>query len=109
MDTIAQKTRIADAELLRLVLAREPQGAEVLYDTYSKLVLLVIVRIIPQQALAEQLLESALIQVWNSADSYRMEDERFYTWVVRIARNLASEANQKNYEKEIMGIPAQRG
>src|SRR6185503_6598518 len=49
----------------------------------------VIVRIVNDDALAEDILQDTFVKIWNSFSSYSTEKGRLFTWMVNIARNLA--------------------
>lgn len=83
---------MSDADLVQLIRAGGLPGAEALYDTYSRLICLVVIRIIPHQALAEQVIQATFLQIFNSIDDYDIGKEKIYTWIVTIAKTLAFEA-----------------
>jgi len=62
---------------------------EALYDMYSASLFGVIVRIVNDEALAEDILQDTFVKIWNSFSSYSTEKGRLFTWMVNIARNLA--------------------
>jgi len=68
---------------------REKLAAEALYDMYSASLFGVIVRIVNDEALAEDILQDTFVKIWNSFSGYSSEKGRLFTWMVNIARNLA--------------------
>jgi RNA polymerase sigma-70 factor (ECF subfamily) len=75
-----------------LVLAlrqREKIAIEALYDMYSSSLFGVIVRIVNDEAVAEDVLQDTFIKIWNSFSSYDAGKGRLFTWMVNIARNLS--------------------
>jgi len=62
---------------------------EALYDMYSASLFGVIVRIVNDEAIAEDILQDTFVKIWNSFSSYSTEKGRLFTWMVNIARNLA--------------------
>lgn len=68
---------------------REKIGIEALYDMYSASLFGVISRIIPDTALAEDVLQETFLKIWHSFSGYSSEKGRLFTWMVNIARNLA--------------------
>ena len=89
---IIRKTEVDDAELVRLISLKSKAGAEVLYDRYAMVLLLVIIRIIPGKKEAEAVLEQTFIKVWNSFDHYIQQHGKLLPWMIVIARNLAKDA-----------------
>jgi len=87
----------------------EKIAVEALYDMYSASLYGVIARIIPDTAVAEDVLQETFVKIWHSFASYSTEKGRLFTWMVNIARNLAIDKlrskdfkNQnKNQELEI--------
>ena len=59
------------------------------YDRYSAALFGVIQRIVKDESEAEDVLQEALVKIWNSIGSYEPGKGRLFTWVVNISRNLA--------------------
>ena len=68
---------------------QENIAAEALYDMYSASLFGVIIRIVNDEALAEDILQDTFVKIWNSFSGYNTEKGRLFTWMVNIARNLA--------------------
>jgi RNA polymerase sigma factor (sigma-70 family) len=104
-----RKISLSEEELVLALRRREKIGAEALYDMYSASLFGVIVRIVNNDAIAEDVLQETFVKIWNSFLSYSTEKGRLFTWMVNIARNLAIDKirskdfkNQsKNQELEI--------
>ncbi len=84
-----QKISLSEEELVHALQQREKIAAEALYDMYSASLFGVIVRIVNDEAIAEDILQDTFVKVWNSFSSYSTEKGRLFTWMVNIARNLA--------------------
>ena len=84
-----RKISLSEEELVLALQRREKIAAEALYDMYSASLFGVIVRIVNDEALAEDILQDTFVKIWNSFSSYSMEKGRLFTWMVNIARNLA--------------------
>ena len=82
------KISLSEAELVQAIRARQRIGSEALYDMYSASLFGIIVRIVQDQALAEDLLQESFIKIWNSFGSYDEKKGRLFTWMVNLARNL---------------------
>ena len=89
--THSEKTLLhAPDETLVTQVARGSSAAlEVLYDRYAATVLGISVRILGDQALAEDILQETFWRVWQNAGTYRSQLGSFTGWLFRIARNLA--------------------
>ena len=93
----SEKTLLhAPDESLVIQVARGSSAAlEVLYDRYASTVLGISVRIIGDQALAEDILQETFWRVWQSAATYQSQLGSFSGWLFRIARNLAIDAYRR--------------
>lgn len=84
-----RKISLSEQELVLGLRRREKFAAEALYDMYAASLFGVIVRIVNDEALAEEILQDTFIRIWNSFSSYSAEKGRLFTWMVNIARNLS--------------------
>jgi len=91
-DTLLQ----APDETLVIQVARgNPAALEVLYDRYASTVLGISMKVIGEQALAEDVLQETFWRVWQSAATYQSERGTFTSWLFRIARNLAIDSYRR--------------
>lgn len=86
----------APDETLVIQVARgNPAALEVLYDRYASTVLGISVKVVGDQALAEDVLQETFWRVWQSAATYQSQRGSFTGWLFRIARNLAIDAYRR--------------
>ena len=86
----------ASDEALVTQVARGNSGAlEALYDRYAARVLGISLKIIGDQALAEDILQETFWRVWQSAATFQPQLGPFTSWLFRIARNLAIDAYRR--------------
>jgi DNA-directed RNA polymerase specialized sigma24 family protein len=78
-----------DAELLRLIRSQKKEGAEALYDQYARVLGLAIFRIIQNRRQTENLLEEALVFIWNKTAQYTEQDKPLLTWTLEITKGIA--------------------
>lgn len=86
------KTKKIFLEEHELVLALKEQkkiGADALYEMYSSSLLGIIQRVIADKEIAEDVLQEALVKIWNSIQQYDASKGRLFTWMVNVARNLS--------------------
>ena len=83
------KISLSEEELVLALRNREKIAVEALYDMYSASLFGVISRIIPEEAVAEDILQETFVKIWHSFSGYSSEKGRLFTWMVNIARNLA--------------------
>ena len=78
--------------LVEGLLARDEQALRILYDRYARNLLVVIVRLVRDEDLAQDVLQEGLLKVWLSIDSYDAGRGRLFTWMVRVCCNQAIDA-----------------
>ena len=79
-----------DDEVLMSQVARGGSDAlELLYDRYASAVLGLALKVVGDQALAEDVLQETFWRVWKSAATYTSEKGTPTSWLFRITRNLA--------------------
>ncbi len=83
------KLSLSEEELVHALQRHEKIAAEALYDMYSASLFGVIVRIVNDEATAEDVLQEVFVKIWHSSSSYSADKGRLFTWMVNIARNLS--------------------
>ena len=68
---------------------------EALYDLHAPMVLGIALKITDDRALAEDVLQETFWQAWQSASTYSSQRGSFSSWLYRIARNLAMDAERR--------------
>lgn len=86
---MTQLLTYTEAELLQGLQLHDEQAFSFLYDHYSKALFSIILPIIPQQELAEDVLQEVFVKIWQNIKSYDETKGRLYTWMLNIARNQA--------------------
>jgi len=83
-------------------LTQHDRGAlEYLYDHYAAALLGVVGRIINHEEMAEEVLQDVFLKIWDRIDSYDASKGRLFTWMVRLARNLAIDnTRSKEFSKD---------
>ena len=79
----------AEPELVHLLRQKEETAFRYLYDHYAGALNGVILQIIPDQALASDVLQEVFLNIWRRIDSYDAAKGRLFTWMLNIARNAA--------------------
>ena len=95
---INSETTLSDASdetLVTQVARGNPAAFEVLYDRYASRVLGLSMKVIGDQALAEDILQETFWRVWQSAATFQPQLGPFAGWLFRIARNLAIDAYRR--------------
>jgi RNA polymerase sigma-70 factor (ECF subfamily) len=84
-----------DETLATLVAQGDSAALEVLYDRFASRVLGIALKIVGDQALAEDILQETFWRVWQSAATYQSQLGAFTGWLFRIARNLSIDAYRR--------------
>ncbi len=78
-----------DTNIVALLRQDDKSAVSLLYDNYSDALFGVILRIVNQEALAEEILQDTFLKIWKYRESYDESKGRFFTWMLNIARNTA--------------------
>jgi RNA polymerase sigma-70 factor, ECF subfamily len=85
-----------DVALLDRVIARDPNALGELYDTHSRLLFGLILRILKNREEAEEVLQEVFVQAWTRASTYHPAFGSPAGWLVGIARNRAIDRLRAN-------------
>jgi RNA polymerase sigma-70 factor (ECF subfamily) len=80
---------ISEEMIVALLRAGSRSAVGVLYDRYAAALHGVIVRIVRSEEIAEDILQETFIKIWTNFASYDESKGRLFTWMMRIARNMA--------------------
>ena len=86
---MANQHQITEEEAVRLLSSRNVAGMEMIYDRYASAIYGVLYRIIPNEAIAEDLLQHVFLKIWNSHAQLKDSKERLLPRVIQMARNAA--------------------
>ena len=96
---MTQGITYTEAELLQGLQAHDEHAFSFLYDHYSKALFSIILPIIPQQELAEDVLQEVFVKIWRMSESYDATKGRLFTWMMNIARNASIDVvRSKGYQ-----------
>jgi RNA polymerase sigma-70 factor (ECF subfamily) len=84
-----------DETLVTQVARGDSAALEALYDRYASRVLGISMKIVGDQALAEDILQETFWRVWQSAATYQSQLGSFTGWLFRIVRNLSIDAYRR--------------
>ena len=79
----------SDEDVLESIGAGDEAALRVLYDRYGRVAYGVALRILRDQALAEDAVQEAFLAVWRSAGSYRRERAKPSTWLLTLVHRRA--------------------
>lgn len=103
---MATQPTYPEPELIALLQQKNEAAFRYLYDNYAGALNGIILQIIPDQAMAGDVLQEVFVNIWRRMDSYDPAKGRLFTWMLNIARNAAIDMtrskayrnNQKNRE-----------
>jgi len=78
-----------DRRLMVEIAARRPEALAALYDRYAGMLHALARRVLIDSSDAEEVLQEAMLQVWNQAERYDSKRSSVSTWLVLITRSRA--------------------
>ncbi len=100
-----QELKYTEVELLQGLQLHDEQAYSFLYDHYSKALFNIIYQVVPQQELAEDILQEAFVKIWQNIASYDSSKGRLFTWMLNICRNQAIDRTRsKDFNKQTKTI-----
>lgn len=82
----------AEEQLVQRLLARDERALGQVHQQYGQNLLRVIIRLVHDEALAQDVLQEGLLKIWLSIASYDAHRGRLFTWMVRVCCNQAIDA-----------------
>src|ERR671923_675343 len=79
----------SDEELLEAIAAGDDAALAALYDRFGRVAYGLALRVLHDQALAEDAVQEAFLAVWRSADAYRRERAKPATWILTLVHRRA--------------------
>ena len=96
--------RDPDTDLMLRVKQGDEAAFEVLVDKYKQPVLNLVYRILRDATEAEDLAQNVFVQVFKSADRYRVE-AKFSTWLYRVVSNRCIDLRRKPRTENVDVVP----
>lgn len=76
-------------KLLCSLKTRSATSFRKLYKLYATTLFGIIHRIVPNQEIAEDILQETFVKIWRSLDTYDVDKGKLFTWMASLARNSA--------------------
>jgi RNA polymerase sigma-70 factor (ECF subfamily) len=95
-----------DLGLLQRIVARDTAALADLYDRHSRLLFSLILRILRDQAEAEEILQEVFVRVWTRAELYDPRLGGPTPWLVCLARNCAIDRLRARRVRDAASGPA---
>jgi len=90
-----QNTTEEDAVLMRAIAERNPDALATLYDRYSGILKALVIRVIHDEAEADDLLQEIYMQIWRQAKNYSQKKGQALGWIVTLTRRRAIDRLRK--------------
>jgi RNA polymerase sigma-70 factor, ECF subfamily len=78
-----------ESSLIARLQRRDPQALAELYDRYGRLAYSLVLRVVRNEAIAEDLVQETFLRVWNRIKSVDAEKGAIGPWLLAIARHCA--------------------
>lgn len=101
---MATNQSYTDMELLQRVANYDSKALEALYNRYSPIIFTLVKKIVPDPALAEEVLMEIFVIIWRKVNYFDFKSGSPYTWLITLARNKALDtvkrrANPTDFEE----------
>jgi RNA polymerase sigma-70 factor (ECF subfamily) len=85
----------SDLELMQGIQQGEPDALSELYDRYNGIIKALILRVIHNEAEADDLLQEIFMEIWNQAKNFSAQKGKPLGWMVTLARRRAIDGLRK--------------
>jgi RNA polymerase sigma-70 factor (ECF subfamily) len=85
----------SDLELMTGIQKEDPEALSQLYDRYSGIIKALILRVIHNDAEADDLLQEIFMEIWNQAKNFSAQKGKPLGWMVTLARRRAIDGLRK--------------
>jgi RNA polymerase sigma-70 factor (ECF subfamily) len=92
-----------EQEIVMHLQNNNPKALELIYDHYAPALYGVILKIHPNEFLAQDILQQSIVKMWQNSTSFDASKGRLFTWLLNISRNTALD---KLKSKEIKNATA---
>src|SRR5881409_2344962 len=84
-----------DLELMQGIQREDPEALSQLYDRYNGILKALILRVVHNEAEADDLLQEIFMEIWNQAKNFSAEKGKPLGWMVTLTRRRAIDALRK--------------
>jgi RNA polymerase sigma-70 factor, ECF subfamily len=85
----------SDFELMVAIQQQDPDALSTLYDRYNGIIKALILRVIHNEAEADDLLQEIFMEIWNHAKNFSAHKGKPLGWIVTLARRRAIDGLRK--------------
>ena len=95
-----KKLNYSEEELVLLLQQKDLKAFSYLYDNYAPGLLGVIMRLLRNQAVSEDVLQTVFVKIWKGIEGYDASRGRLYTWMINISINAAIDYSKSKQAKK---------
>ena len=92
---VPEEGAISDEALMRAISRGSSASLSALYDRYSSILKALIIRVVHDEAEADDLLQEVFLQVWQQAQNYSSDKGKPLGWIVTLTRRRAIDRLRK--------------
>ncbi len=85
----------SDLELMEGIQREDPEALSLLYDRYNGILKALILRVVHNEAEADDLLQEIFMEIWNQAKNFSAQRGKPLGWMVTLARRRAIDGLRK--------------
>ncbi|MCX6966622.1 MAG: sigma-70 family RNA polymerase sigma factor [Verrucomicrobia bacterium] len=92
---VVEQGAISDESLMQAIAHGNPAALSTLYDRYASILKALTIRVVHDEAEADDLLQEVFMQVWQQAKNYSSEKGKPLGWIVTLTRRRAIDRLRK--------------
>ncbi|MEM6379618.1 MAG: sigma-70 family RNA polymerase sigma factor [Bacteroidota bacterium] len=93
--------KTSNQDLIYRLQAQDRTVVGELYDLYSDTLYGIVLRIVQQEALAQDVLQESFVKIWKNGHKYDNKKGTLFTWMLNICRNTAIDKTRSaNYKRQ---------
>jgi RNA polymerase sigma-70 factor (ECF subfamily) len=97
-----RKKIVPEDELVAGLVSRSEAVMSALYDQYSAALYGILLRIVKDEAVAQDVLQDAFVKIWRNGANYDSSKGTLFTWMLNVARNTGIDyLRSKQHRAEI--------
>jgi RNA polymerase sigma factor (sigma-70 family) len=78
-----------EEKIIQLLKQNDQQAISYIYDKYAASLYGIVLKIVPSEAIAEDVLQESFVKVWKRGSTYDPSKGTLFTWLLNITRNTA--------------------
>ncbi|MEL7001509.1 MAG: sigma-70 family RNA polymerase sigma factor [Bacteroidota bacterium] len=97
IENTAQKPPIEE-KIVDLLFQQDKEAIRLIFENYGPVLMNIITRVVKYEAVAQDVMQEALLKIWKNGITYNREKGSLFTWMTRICRNAAiDKTRSKDY------------